>query len=206
MPTPEHMNNHGIVGVLLAAGQGRRFGSDKLLHPLADGTPMAVAAARRLLAACPLSVAVLRPEQQALASLLSAEGLRVSFSDEADQGMGHSLSAAVRATPQASGWLIALADMPFIAPDTLLSVATRLDQGASIAAPFHQGRRGHPVGFAQAWFDALSALTGDQGARDILRAHEHALQRLDTTDAGVLIDIDTPDMLTAWPPAAASNP
>ena len=61
-----------IVGLLLAAGQGRRFGGDKLLHPLADGTPMAVASARRLRSACPHSIAVLRPEQQVLAGLLTA--------------------------------------------------------------------------------------------------------------------------------------
>lgn len=189
------MSAHGIVGVLLAAGRGRRFGSDKLLHPLADGTPMAVAAARRLLAACPHSMAVLRPDQEALATLLSAEGLRVSFSAELDQGMGHSLSAAVKATPAANGWVIGLADMPFITPGTIAAVVTQIAQGATIAAPFHHGKRGHPVGFSRRWFEALSALRGDQGAREILAAHAHEVRQLETADPGVLLDIDTPDML-----------
>ncbi|HZX31996.1 MAG TPA: NTP transferase domain-containing protein, partial [Rhodocyclaceae bacterium] len=72
-----------IVGVLLAAGKGRRFGSDKLLHPLSGGTPMAVAAARKLRQACGHAIAVLRPEQQPLGKLLAAEGYEIRFSVEA---------------------------------------------------------------------------------------------------------------------------
>ncbi len=187
--------SHDIVGVLLAAGRGTRFGSDKLLHPLGDGTPMAVAAARRLRRACPRCVTVLRPDQQVLAGLLAAEGVLVSFDDQVSQGMGRSLAAAVLATPEAQGWLIALADMPFIAPGTIECVAEQLAQGASIVAPCHQGRRGHPVGFSRRWLEALSALQGDQGARDILVAHADEVQLWDTQDPGVLIDVDTPDML-----------
>ncbi|WP_374503404.1 NTP transferase domain-containing protein, partial [Zoogloea sp.] len=97
-----------IIGLLLAAGQGRRFGSDKLLHPLDDGTPMAVRAARSLKAACPRSIAVLRPEQTVLAGLLAEEGLQPVFSAAARGGMGHSLAAGVAASPAAGGWLVAL--------------------------------------------------------------------------------------------------
>ncbi len=51
-----------IVGILLAAGQSRRFGADKKLHPLADGTPMALVAARHLAAMCARTIVVIRPE------------------------------------------------------------------------------------------------------------------------------------------------
>ena len=62
-----------IVGILLAAGRGTRFGSDKRLYPLSDGTPMAVAAARNLRPACDRLIAVLRPDSETLAGLLAAE-------------------------------------------------------------------------------------------------------------------------------------
>lgn len=181
-----------IVGLLLAAGQGRRFGSDKLLHPLEDGTPMAVVAARRLKAACPSCIAVLRPEQTVLAGLLAAEGLGTVLCAEARDGMGHSLAAGVAASPAAGGWLVALGDMPFIEPHTLRQVAGALEAGASLAAPWFKGRRGHPVGFAACWREGLLALAGDAGARDILGGHPGALLRIDTTDPGVLRDVDTP--------------
>jgi molybdenum cofactor cytidylyltransferase len=66
-----------ITGILLAAGYSKRFGSDKLLYPLADGTPMAVAAAQKLYATVNPVLAVVRPESIELADLLSAEGLQI---------------------------------------------------------------------------------------------------------------------------------
>lgn len=184
-----------IVGLLLAAGQGRRFGSDKLLHPLDDGTPLAVVSARKLKEACPRAIAVLRPEQTTLAALLLAEGLEVVICPEASAGMGHSLAAGVAASLEAAGWLVALADMPFVQVATLRSVADALHAGAALAAPFHNGQRGHPVAFAARWRDQLLALTGDEGARAVVGNNRGLLSRIDTADAGVLRDVDTPQDL-----------
>lgn len=190
-----------IVGLLLAAGQGRRFGADKLLQPLTNGTPVAVAAARALKAACPCSIAVLRPEQDVLAVLLEAEGLTVVRCAAARSGMGHSLAAGVAAGSAAlhdvDGWVVALADMPCIGVPTLQRVVEAIAGGAMLAAPMHAGRRGHPVGFAARWKDDLLALEGDEGARIILRQHAALLQTLETDDPGVLQDVDTPADLAA---------
>lgn len=180
-----------LVGILLAAGSGRRFGGDKLLHPLADGTPMAVAAARRLRQCCPETVAVLRPESAALARLLAGEGCVVVYASDAASGMGHSLAAGVGAAPDAAGWLVALADMPFIAPASYRRVAEALRAGAGIAAPTCARRRGHPVGFAARWQRELAALSGDSGARSLLAAHPEAIVLCETGDPGILRDIDT---------------
>lgn len=180
-----------VVGLLLAAGQGRRFGGDKLLHPLSDGTPIAVAAALHLREACPQSIAVLRPEQLELAGLLQAEGLETVFCPAAVEGMGHSLAAGVAASATAAGWVVALADMPFLQVDTLIRVADAVSSGATLAAPFHDGRRGHPVGFSAHWRDELLGLTGDEGARAILTAHKADLIAIETDDAGCLRDVDT---------------
>ena len=60
----------GITGILLAAGSARRFGSNKLLHPLLTGVPIAVTAARNLVAVLPRSIAVVRPGADELAALL----------------------------------------------------------------------------------------------------------------------------------------
>ena len=186
-----------IVGLLLAAGQGRRFGADKLRQRLADGTPVAVAAARALKAACADCIAVLRPEQDALAALIEAEGLAVIRSASARDGMGHSVAAGVAASRDADGWLVALADMPRIRVATHLAVAGAIAGGAALAAPIHAGQRGHPVGFAARWRDALVALEGDEGARSIIRGNAGLLHAIGTDDPGVLQDVDTPADLAA---------
>lgn len=180
----------GIVGLLLAAGQGRRFGGDKLLHPLPDGRPMALVAARALRDACPRSIAVLRPEQAVLAALLVAEGLEIAVCSEARAGMGHSLAAGVAASPDAKGWLVALADMPFLQPASLSLPVAALQAGAALAASAYRGRRGHPVGFAARWYAQLIALEGDEGARHILSAHPNLMVLVETDDPGVLRDVD----------------
>jgi molybdenum cofactor cytidylyltransferase len=180
-----------IVGILLAAGRGSRFGSDKLMHPLTDGRPMAEIAARRLLPACDRVIAVCRPGSEALARQLADCGCRILPCSEADSGMGHSLAAAVRATPEAAGWLVALADMPFIETATHQRVSDELRSGAGIVTVEYEGRRGHPVGFAQAYFPELIALSGDQGARRLLVTHAARIKCLALGDPGICRDIDT---------------
>ncbi|MBI2306506.1 MAG: nucleotidyltransferase family protein [Rhodocyclales bacterium] len=182
-----------ITGLLLAAGSSRRFGSDKRWHRFADGTPMALQAARRLLAACPRSVAVVRANDVELAGLLTAAGLRCVVAEHADNGMGHSLARGVAATAAASGWLVALADMPFIAPASYAAVLGALADGARIARPVFDGRSGHPVGFAAAFRDDLLALAGDQGGKVIIDRDPAALCRCPVDDPGVLHDIDRLD-------------
>lgn len=184
-----------IAGILLAAGASTRFGSNKLRHRLPGGTPIAVAAARNMVAALPLTVAVVRPGARRLAQLLRDAGCTVVTSRNARSGMGASLASGVRASADASGWVVALADMPFISPATIALVAAELTEGAVIAAPSRAGRRGHPVGFARRFREDLLALTGDEGARALLVRHPDWITLLECQDAGIFQDIDTPDDL-----------
>lgn len=186
------------VGILLAAGSARRFGAAKLLQPLPDGIAVGVAAAHALVQAVPRVVAVVRPGDQALIDALSGIGLQVVENPLADQGMGSSLAAGIHATPDATGWLVALADMPWIQPATITLLLERLQQGASMVAPVCQGQRGHPVGFSARWQQPLRTLSGDKGARDLIVQHQDELELIDTEDAGVLRDIDHPTDLPAW--------
>ena len=184
-----------IRGVLLAAGYSTRFGSNKLLHPLpagsADaGVPIALAAARRLIDALPDPVAVIRPRAQKLGKILRDAGCNTVVCRNAAEGMGVSLAEGVRAAADAHGWVIALADMPYLRPETIRIIAKALSEGAAIAAPAYRGERGHPVGFSRRYFDELSALRGDAGAREILRTHPDSITLFDVDDPGVLRDID----------------
>jgi molybdenum cofactor cytidylyltransferase len=185
-----------IVGILLAAGRGTRFGGDKLLARLASGDvagePMSVVALRHLRLAVNDVIAVVRDDDRALAAELGANGARIVRCTNADDGMGASLACGVRATAGAKGWIVALADMPWISVETIERVGAAVAGGAPVAAPFHRGERGHPVGFNAACYDALAALGGDEGAKAIVAAQRDRVVRIDVDDAGILRDVDTP--------------
>ncbi|MDD2760595.1 MAG: nucleotidyltransferase family protein [Methylomonas sp.] len=187
---------NSIVGILLAAGSGKRFGGDKLMQTLPNGEPIAVMACRHLLAGTDEVLAVVRPGCGLLAERLQAEGAIVEVCEHADRGMGSSLAYGIKASPKASGWLIALADMPWIEPASICSVADALRSGAVIAAPSFHGRRGHPVGFSGQLRDELAALNGDVGARTVIQSHLDRLHIVECDDRGILRDVDYPDDLT----------
>jgi molybdenum cofactor cytidylyltransferase len=109
--------------------------------------------------------------------------------------MGHSLAAGVAYHGQAQGWIVALADMPNILPQTIRSVTYELFERGGIVVPYFRSERGHPVGFSAAFREELLTLQGDSGARAILQAHPQAIHRLEVDDSGVLQDIDTPQDL-----------
>jgi molybdenum cofactor cytidylyltransferase len=188
-----------VVGLLLSAGSGRRFGGDKLLATLPDGRAVGEAAALALRAGVDRAVAVVRTEDARLAAELNALGLETVINPSAETGMAGSIACGVAASADAAGWLIALADMPWIQPGTIASLARALRDGASITAPVHQGRRGHPVGLHRCWSAELRGLRGDRGARDLLSRNAGEIVAIETDDPGVLIDIDRPGDLVLPP-------
>lgn len=187
--------SRGVVGILLAAGQGRRFGSNKLLWPVEAGVPMVLAAARPLLEAVPDTLAVVDDPAGEVARLLQQAGLRTVVNSRAMQGMGTSIACGVAASRDARGWLIALADMPGIPAAIIRRLAGRLEQGADIIAPVYRGQRGHPVGFSAGHADALQQLQGDAGARQVITSHPGIPEWIEVSDAGVVTDIDTLEAL-----------
>jgi molybdenum cofactor cytidylyltransferase len=181
-----------LIGLLLAAGSSRRFGSNKLLHPLANNIPMAVQAARNLLGAIPTCIAVVRPEDHELKHALAALPLQVIDNPRHAEGMSGSLVCGVRASRDATGWVVALADMPYIPVSVIKQIAQQLNNGAAIVAPMYQGQRGHPVGFAARFREELLQLQGDNGARSLLHRHADQIHPLSADAPEVLIDIDAP--------------
>jgi len=181
-----------VVGLLLAAGSARRFGSDKLLHPLPHGVPIAVQAARHLKSELDVVFAVVRPNEKELFEYLKAEGCTVSVCENASEGMGASLACAARAAGEQGGYLIALGDMPFVRRSSIAAVRDALAGGASLVAPYFRTRRGHPVGIAGVFYEKLLSLSGDEGAKRILESNADKLVKVPLGDPGVIRDIDKP--------------
>jgi molybdenum cofactor cytidylyltransferase len=184
-----------LIGILLAAGASTRFGADKLTQPMPDGEWVAVRACLNLLSAVDRVIAVVRPGAHELSLRLAATGAKVLECAVAEQGMGCSLAFAIANSPDADGWVVALADMPWISSATINRVAEAVTDGAHIAAPSWRGQRGHPVGFANVLAAKLLELSGDRGARSVIETNAYLVTLIETNDVGVIKDIDRPQDL-----------
>ena len=194
--------HNNIIGILLAAGASKRFGSQKLLQPLPDSQiPIAVQSARNLLEALPNSIAVIRENDSQLKSLLLETGIQIVENPDTHLGMSTSIRCGINSQiagqTDMKGWLIALADMPYIPVSVIELVADAIAKGALISAPEYNKQRGHPVGFSQDLTDELLSLQGDFGAKPIINNHISQLKLIETLNKGVLRDIDYISDLTS---------
>ncbi len=205
-----------VVGLLLASGFGRRFDAggrrNKLLATLPDGRTLISAAAHALCDALEHVAVVVPARGTLIEAALSDLALRLIRNPRAKDGIGASIAVGIAALrmdfPNARGWLIALGDMPFIAPETIRAVADTLPtiggnashHGArnsansqadhhEIVAAAYRGRRGHPVAFARTLGPELMMLDSDIGAARLLETR--GVRLVDCDDPGVLRDIDT---------------
>ncbi|CAM3876034.1 nucleotidyltransferase family protein [Rahnella bruchi] len=189
--------------ILLAAGSGTRFiaagGEGNKLNAALSKTaenPVTVfeTTLNQLIASgMPVHVVTRSENLQVQASCARKE---VPFTLTDSAGTGESIAAGVRDTPEWDGWLIHLADMPFVPAEVFTAVASNLQQ-ALVVRPFWQNQPGHPVGFARPMREGLLQLRGDHGARELIRSYE--ILRLDLNNPAVIADIDLPEQLRDSP-------
>lgn len=177
-----------LAVILLAAGESRRYGaSDKLLADLA-GRPLARHIADRLAGLEPGAlIAVCRDDR--VAALLAEAGFTIVRNDAPARGLSHSLALGIAATPAGiEAALVCLADMPNVPTTHLRALIAAFDaERAPVVASALADRPMPPAMFGRAHFAALRGLTGDRGARDLLRAAVHV-----PSSAEALADIDRP--------------
>ncbi len=180
--------------IVPAAGRGSRFRGaggpgHKLEQPL-DGLTVLECTLRAALASQLPCLVVTTAELAPLAARqMARRDLLVLSPGEAARGMGYSIAAGVAERSAGAGWLVLPADMPRVQPASLQAVAAALSQQIVVFAQ-HQGRRGHPVGFAAELYSELVQLDGDDGARRVVSRYPAEAVELD--DPGVLVDVDTP--------------
>ncbi|MFQ5790691.1 MAG: NTP transferase domain-containing protein, partial [Acidobacteriota bacterium] len=181
------------AAILLAAGASRRMGRPKLELRLGGLTVLQRSLECLLASRVDPVVMVVSPGGEKLSAFRSQSGVRVVVNPRAYEGMASSIRAGVAALPdQAEAVLIALADKPLVQPATVRAVVSRFEQtGAPVVYPTYRKGQGHPVLIARALFGELLGLSGDSGAKGVIRKHAAAAVAVEVDDPGVLLDIDT---------------
>lgn len=185
-----------IAGMILAAGRSSRFGGDKRQAILPDGHSMLEAVLRRFHEAFDTVLLVAREHDEFARGLADIHGAELVASEQADLGLGHSLACGAQALmghEGLDGVVIGLADMPAVRTATLIDIKEVLSARMRPVVPVFQGQLGHPRGLPRDWFEALSHLTGDQGAKHLLDWRQAVAVHVN--DGGVLLDADTPEDL-----------
>jgi CTP:molybdopterin cytidylyltransferase MocA len=186
-----------IAAVVLAAGEGRRVGGPKALLRIRGESFLARAC--RLLARPPVDDLVVVLGHDA-ARVRTEAGLpaaaHVVENPRYQEGMLGSILRGLDAAERlgADAVLLHPVDHPRVAPETVDAVAAALRDGAVVAVPSHEGRRGHPGGFSRAAWPALRAASPERGARAVLADHPEWVRHV-AGDPGCVQGVNTPQDL-----------
>lgn len=192
-----------IAALLLGAGASTRMGArDKLLEEI-DGVALLRHVADRLsTSSIDQVICVLRPDNPERAAALAGVDIEVIENARAAEGMSTSINRGIMAIgDDVDAVLITLADMPDIEPgdiDRLLSAFDPSENRAIVRATTADGTPGHPILFGRRFFEALSQLDGDQGARAILREFRDYVVEVPIGGDAAVTDLDTPADWDAW--------
>jgi molybdenum cofactor cytidylyltransferase len=184
-----------IAGVLLASGESRRFGADKLVAPL-GGRTVVRWSAEALVRVADVCHVVVRPDSGSVREALAGLDVRFVPNPDAASGMASAIRAGIASlADDAEAAVIALADQPLVAPGVIEAIVARWRAGdVRAVAPRYADGQGHPVLFGAALFPALLALEGDRGARSVLEPLGLSLAYVDV-DGARPADVDTPEAL-----------
>ena len=187
-----------IVAVILSAGESSRMGQPKALLPV-DGETFI----ERIVGALARTrvgkiIVVLGHDAETLKRRLEHLAVAVLVNADYKSGQLSSLQTAVRrlqSDQECDGILVHLVDHPYIRPALVDMMIERFyESNKLIVVPRYQGKRGHPVIFSRALFAELLNAPLDQGAKAVVNAHRDDTLEIDTDDAGIAVDIDTPEL------------
>lgn len=185
-----------VAGLVLAAGEGRRFGGPKQLAPL-GGTPIlehVLMAVQAVPALDPLLV-VLGARAAEIRAGMELGAFGVVVAEDWAEGQSASLRAGVAALGAVDAALVCLGDQPFITPQVIAGTLDGIGTRSDAVRASYGGVPGHPVLLSRPLLDRVGELRGDVGFRDLLTG-----ARVGTWEAGHLcdpMDIDTREQLEA---------
>ena len=190
-------NPGSLFAIVLAAGESRRFGSQKQLVRIAGRPLLHTSVTRASEVTGSAVIVVLGCGAAELGALLKHSPGSIVINQEWREGLSSSIRAGIARLPlTCAGAMLLLADQPLVSADDLRRLAgTWRKQPQYIAAALYSGTTGVPAIFPRSLFQALLQLRGDTGARSLLRRNTDRVVRVPMPSAA--IDIDTPEDLLA---------
>jgi molybdenum cofactor cytidylyltransferase len=183
-----------IGAIVLAAGESRRMGTQKLLLPLAHTTVVAHIVDRVLASRADRTVVITGYSRDAVESALAGKPLAFAHNADFKDGMIGSIRRGIEALPaECRAYLVVLGDQPRIRTETIDAlIDAHAKKSHGVVVPEHCGTTGHPVLVAARFRDAIMARFDAEGLRGLLRENPLDVLRVPVTDDGILFDMDTP--------------
>ena len=185
-----------LATIILAAGQSKRMGSINKLLMRIEGRPMIQRVVDVAIEAASTDIYVVTGfERERIESRLREYSVNFVHNESFREGMGTTIAEGVKAISDQvfDGVMILLGDLPYLRADTVIAVAESFAEhdGRKIVIPTYDGDPGHPVVFPKAFFNELTHLSGDRGAREACTRHQSSVTRLEVEDPGGTRDLDT---------------
>lgn len=182
-----HTNHTGCV--ILAAGNSARFGGNKLLHELSGGK--VIEHIMEKVARLPLSEAVVVTQYGEICRLCEERGIAYVRNEMPDKGLSYSIRLGTEALWDCGHILFVLADQPDLKTETLHRILEAADDTHVVCA-CAGGVVQNPMLFPAAFFDELTELRGDKGAKSVALKHE---MKMISVEESELRDLDRPEDL-----------
>lgn len=184
-----------IWAVILAAGESRRMGTQKLLLPFGEETVVEAVVRTALASGVDRAVAVLGADREAIRARLEPRGVDFAVNERFAEGMLTSIQAGFLALPpEVEAAVVMLGDQPFLPPSVVDTVIQgRRESGKGIVIPVFRGRRGHPVLVDLKYRAEVLAIDPADGLRRLMRGHPDDVAEVEVDDPNILRDLDTPE-------------
>ncbi len=189
-----------VAALVLAAGQAKRMGRNKLIERVAGKALVRHAVEAALASEAEPVILVTGHQREAVEEALEDLDLLSVHNRNYAAGLSTSLKRGLASLPEGiDAAVILLGDMPRIGPEVIDRLIASFNplEGRAICLPTYQGKRGNPVLLGRQFFAEAQTIEGDQGAREILREYAEAVCEVPVDEGSVLLDVDTPEALAA---------
>lgn len=179
--------------IMLAAGNSRRFGSNKLLYEMEE-EPMYLHVLKQLVKVrekteeCSLTVVT---QYEQIRDTAERYGAQVYLNPEPERGISSSVQIGLKAAEETDCCLFAVADQPWITAETMLELLDIYRHSGKGMAAVRNGQMiGNPCVFSRKYYSELAALTGDKGGKKIIKKYPEDLAFCEVKNSRELQDID----------------